>query len=119
MSAALEQRARQYRSRMLIRAWAYRQRHHARGVWFRLRRLLAGASHAYVISSNDADQLRAEGFHIEPVGHGIEPPKVIVFAPPERVARLVSAKEVPVSLGGELLSAEYLVLVPFDALRSR
>jgi hypothetical protein len=45
---------------MLIRAWAYRKRHHARGVWFRLRRLLADASHAYVISSNDADQLRAE-----------------------------------------------------------
>ena len=50
-----------------------------------------------------------------PYGHGIEPPKVIVFAPPERVARLVSAQEEPVSLGGELLSAEYLVLVPFDA----
>jgi hypothetical protein len=119
MSAALEQRARQYRSRMLIRAWDYRQRNHARGVWFRLRRLLAEASHVYVISSNDADELRAEGFRIEPAGHGIEPPKVIVFAPAHRVARLASAREVPVYLGGELLSGACLVLVPFDPDRDR
>ncbi len=79
------------------------------------------AASTLVISQDlhDADQLRTGGFHIESVGHAIEPPKVIVFAPAQRVARLVSANEVPVSLGGELLSAEYLVLVPFDALRSR
>ena len=39
---------------------------------------------AYVIPPDDADQLSAEGFHVEPVGHGIEPPKVIVLAPPQR-----------------------------------
>ena len=119
MSAVLEQRARQYRSRMLIRAWDYRQRRHARGVWLRLRRLLAGASRAYVISESDADQLRAEGFREEPVGVEIEPPKVIVFAPAPRVIALASANEVPVSLGGELLSARCLVLVPFGAVRDR
>ncbi len=119
MSAALEQRARQYRSRMEIRAWDYRQRHHARGVWFRLRRLLAGASHAYVVSSTDAERLRAEGFRIEPAGSEIDPPKLIMFAPIERVTALASAKEVPVLLGGELLNAESLVLVPFDAVPDR
>lgn len=115
MSAALEQRARQYRSRMLVRTWDYRQRHHARGIWYRLRRLLADASHAYVVSSHDAAQLRAEGFAVEAVGNAIEPPKIIVCAPVTRVASLASAREVPVSLGGDLLSAECLVLVPFDS----
>ena len=86
MSATLERRVRQYRSRMLIRAFDYRQRHHAGGVWFRLRRLLAGTSQAYVVSENEAAQLRQEGFRVEPVG-------------------------------GELLSAACLVLVPFDAAR--
>ena len=46
MIETLERRVRQYRSRMLIRAFDYRQRHHAGGVWFRLRRLLAGTSQA-------------------------------------------------------------------------
>ena len=86
MSATLERRVRQYRSRMLIRAFDYRQRHHAGGVWFRLRRLLAETSQAYVVSENEAAQLRQEGFRVEPVG-------------------------------GELLSAACLVLVPFDAVR--
>ena len=115
MSATLERRVRQYRSRMLIRAFDYRQRHHAGGVWFRLRRLLAGTSQAHVISENDAAQLRQEGFRLEPVGREVDPPKMILVAPAQRVAALASAKEIPVCLGGELLSATYLVLVPFDA----
>ena len=114
MSAVLEQRARQYRSRMLIRAWDYRQRHHASGVWFRLRRVLADASHAYVVSSDDAARLRAEGFPTEPVGDLLEPSKVIVLVPAHRVSSLTSAKEVPVALAGDLLSATSLVLVPFN-----
>lgn len=115
MSAVLEQRARQYRSRMLVRTWDYRQRHHARGVWYRLRRLLADTSRAYVVSSHDVAQLCAEGFAIEPVGNAIEPPKIIVCAPTTHVANLASAREVPVSLSGDLLSAACLVLVPFDS----
>ena len=114
MSATLERRVRQYRSRMLIRAFDYRQRHHAGGVWFRLRRLLAGTSQAYVVSENDAGQLRQEGFRVEPVGREVDPPKMIVIAPAQRVAALASARAVPVTLGGDLLSARCLVLVPFD-----
>ncbi len=115
MSAVLEQRARQYRSRMLIRAWDYRQRNHAHGVWYRLRRLLADAGHAYAVSSHDAARLRDEGFAIEAVGNALQPPKIIVCAPQDRVASLTSAREVPVSLGSDLLDAECLVLVPFDS----
>ena len=105
MSAPLERRVRQYRSRMLIRAFDYRPRHHAAGVWFRLRRLLAGTSQAYVVSENDADELRQEGFRVEPVGREVDPPKTIVIAPAQRVAALASARAVPVTLGSEFLSA--------------
>jgi len=115
VSETLERRVRQYRSRMVIRAFDYRQRHHAGGVWFRLRRLLAGTSQAYVISEDEAAQLQREGVRVEPVGREVDLPKLILVAPAERVATLASARAVPVSLGGDLLSARCLVLVPFDA----
>ena len=114
MSAALERRVRQYRSRRLILAWDYRQRHHSRGAWFRLRRLLAGASQAFVISTEDAAQLRAEGLMADPVGNEFEPPKVIVCVSKPRAAGLESAREVPVALTVDLLNARWVALVPFD-----
>ena len=46
MTAVQERRLREFRSRMLVRAFDHRQRRHAR-VWFRLRRVLTFASEAY------------------------------------------------------------------------
>ena len=69
-----------------------------------------------MVSENELAQLRNEGFHVEPVGREVDPPKVIVVAPAQRVAALASARAVPVCLGGELLSATCLVLVPFDPI---
>ncbi len=103
MSPSLEQRVRQHRSRVTVRAWEYRQRRHARGVWFRLRRALADANAAYVISEIDARQLVSEGCRPESVGADLEPSKLILFA------------TVPVRLGGELLAAQCLALAPFPA----
>ncbi len=114
MNPSLERRVNQLRSRVLVRSWDYRQRRHARGVWFRLRRVLAEASAAYVIPSDEARRLIAEGYRAEPVGDEIEPPKLIVFVPAERLAQIASARPVPVRLGGDWLSAECLALTPFD-----
>ncbi len=114
MTAALERRVGELRRRVLVRSWAYRQRHHARGVWFRLRRLLADASGAFVIPAEEAGTLLAEGFRPEPLGEALEPPKVILFVPADRVARIAAARPLPVRLGRELLEAEYLALTPFD-----
>lgn len=113
MSWSLEQRVRQQRSRVMVRAWDYRQRRHARGVWFRLRRALADASSAHVISDDDARQLLSEGCRPESVGAELEPSKLIFFATAERIMRLPSARAVPVRLGGELLAARCLALAPF------
>ncbi len=113
MNISLEQRLRQMRSRVLVRSWEYRQRRHARGVWFNLRRLLTDASEAYVVTREDAAELLAEGYKAEPVGQEVEPPKLIVFAPAARVARLASARPLTVRLSAELLAAKCLALVPF------
>lgn len=113
MSDELERRVRQVRSRVAARAWGYRQRRHARGVWMRLRRILADAQAAYVISESDAALLVAEGFRAEAVGRELEPAKIILFVPAARVARLTRAREIPVSLEVELLEAPALALVRF------
>jgi hypothetical protein len=113
MTSLLEQRLGQFRYRILVRSWDYRQRHHARGVWFRFRRVLADASEAYAVTREDAAELLAEGFKAEPVGQEIEPPKLVVFAPAARVVRLASARALTVRLSTELLAADCLVLVPF------
>lgn len=113
MNPGMERRLRQLRSRVLVRSWAYRQRRHANGAWFELRRVLAEASTAYLVSAKDVQRLIEEGHLPEPAGNAFQPPKVIVFAAPDRVARIRGARPVPVRLGGELLAGEHLVLVPF------
>ena len=115
MNATLERRLRQMRSRVLVRSWDYRQRNHARGVWFRLRRALAGARAVYSISADEAGQLAAEGCRVDLVGEHLAPTKTILVVPAERVSRLVSARPLKVSLNAELLAADCLVLVPFQA----
>lgn len=113
MNVRLDRRLRQLRSRVLVRAWDYRQRHHARGVWFRLRRVLADAGAAYAIPGDEARVLVAEGWPAAPVGDQLQPPKVIVLVAAERVARIRSARPLDVRLSADLLSAECLALTPF------
>ncbi len=114
MSLTLERRVRELRARVLIRSWNYRQRHHAHGAWMRLRRVLADASAAYTIPSDEARKLIADGHCAEPVGLALEPPKLIVIARADRIAQIASATPVPVRLSGELLAAECLALTSFD-----
>ena len=68
MRQTLENRLRLVRSRATVRAWEYRQRNHAKGTWYRLRRLLADASVAYALTERAARELLAEGHRSEPVG---------------------------------------------------
>jgi hypothetical protein len=110
---SLHRRLRQFRSRVLVRAWDYRQRHHARGVWFRFRRLLVDARDAYHISEDEADLLLAEGLPLEPVGLEVDPPKRIFFVTSSRARRLGSARLLAVRLDAELLAAPCLALVRF------
>jgi len=109
----LERRLREMRARAQIRSWEYRQRHRGKGVWNRLRRVLAQAERAFVVSAEDARQLISEGFGPAPVGGELHPKKTILVVPAERVQQLTSRKETPVRLSVQLLTAREIVLVPF------
>jgi hypothetical protein len=109
----LQRRARERQARLAVRAWEYRQRNLAHGVWFRLRRVLADAETAWAIPADEAARLVAEGFPAEAVGRQLEPAKTIVFVPAERAARLAGARQIKVRLDADLLGAEALALVRF------
>ena len=114
MNPTFERRNRKQRARVLARSLDYRQRRHASGMWFRLRRVLADAGAAYVIPEDEARTLITEGHRAEPVGQELEPSKLIVMASSARIAQIASAQPVPMRLGGELLAATCLALTPFE-----
>jgi uncharacterized protein involved in type VI secretion and phage assembly len=107
-------RARAVRARAEVRRWEYRQRNLAAGVWFRLRRVLADAREAYVISEDAARQLTAEGHRAEPAGAELSPEKAILFVSAARLAQIEGRLPIPVRLGPEFLEARVIALVPFD-----
>jgi hypothetical protein len=113
VTRSLDRRVEALRRRLVVRSWEYRQRNHASGAWFRLRRALADARAAFEISAEEADLLIAEGHRIEPVGEAFEPRKVILVVPDDRMARVKGARPVPLRLGPELLQARHLALTPF------
>lgn len=113
MSDALHRRAREIRARAAVRAWEYRQRSHAQGTWFRLRRILAEAREAWAIDGAAADRLISEGVAPEPVGLEIEPPKRIFFLSAERLAAITERRPLRVGLGADLLHERCIVLLRF------
>jgi hypothetical protein len=113
VTEAMHRRVRAIEQRTNLRRWEYRQREHARGVWFLLRRLLADAQEAFVLDAADAGRVIEMGFEPEPVGARLAPPLTLVFAPRAAVASLPSARRVPVRLSTELLSAPCVALVRF------
>jgi hypothetical protein len=113
VSAVLHERARRARQRIALRAWQYRQRHHAHGTWHRLRRVLADAERAFVASEDQGRALLVEGFRSERVGAELEPPKTILFVPAHRIAELQPLREIALRLDADLLAARVLLLVRF------
>jgi hypothetical protein len=113
VSAALHARRKQLLARQAIRAWEYRQRGAAKGVWPRLRRLLAGSELAAIVEAETAEALVAEGLVPEPVGGELDPPPTNQVLPRARFERLEGGRPISVALSAEVLAARYLVLVPF------
>ena len=106
-------RARDMKTRSAVRHWHYRQRNLAGGVWFRLRRALADARAAYVISDDDARRLVAEGYQPEPCGAQVSPEKTMLFVDDARLSGIASRRQIPVSLGPDFLAASAIALVAF------
>ncbi len=113
MIEQLHRRARHTRANAAVRRWEYRQRHHARGVWFRLRRLLADAASAWQVSPADSARLIDDGVAPDPVGLALEPPMTILVVAQARLDALPSSTPVVLRLGADLLRSRHLVLVRF------
>jgi hypothetical protein len=114
----MRRRVQGVRTRAAIQRWNYRQRDLAAGVWLRLRRVLADAREAYVVSDDDVRRLVTEGYGPEACGNDISPAKTIVFVDAVRLSALESRRAIPVSLGPEFVAATALVLLPFEDSRS-
>ena len=96
-----------------MRAWEYRQRNLARGVWGRLRALLADSARVCVISDADADALEASGERPAAAAGELAPQRRWYVIPAARLESLASRREITVRLSAELLAAPNLALVPF------
>jgi hypothetical protein len=70
-----------------------------------IRRVLADAKDAYVISEGDAKWLLTEGYKPEACGAQMEPQKTIIFVDSTRLAHLASRRRIPVRLGPDFLLA--------------
>ena len=114
----MRERARRARTRAAVRSWSYRQRHLAAGVWFSLRRVLADARAAWVISDEDALQLVAEGYRPEACGGEVAPAKTVLFVDEPRLSRIETRRPIPVGLGPDFLAASAIALIAFDDVRS-
>ena len=110
----MQARARAVRTRAQVRAWRYRQRNLAAGVWFRLRRALADARAAYAISADDARRLVAEGYTDLACGREIAPEKAIVFVDERRLEKVEKRRPIRVDLGPAFLAADAVALVRFE-----
>ena len=113
----LYRRVRLMRERTLIRGWEYRQRHHAKGVWYRLRRVLVDAAEAWAIDDRDTDKLAVRGVGELAVGTELNPPKRIFFVTRRELVAAPSRRRIPLRLTNELLEVRNLALVAFDGSR--
>ncbi len=111
MNEALHERARRARERALIRAWEYRQRHYANGVWFRFRRVLVDAAEAWIIGDDDGNRLQTVGRVPLPVGRELAPPIRLFFLSEEELEAISDRRQVPARLCTELLHAGNLALL--------
>jgi hypothetical protein len=112
----LQRRARGVRARALVRRWEYRQRHHAAGVWFRLRLLLTGAREALPLSEDEVRMLVGEGYTPDPAGADIAPARVLLVVDDGRARQLPPRPALPLRLGPEFFAAPAIALVPFEGV---
>jgi hypothetical protein len=115
----LHARLRAIRARVAIQRYEARQTNHAAGVWFRIQRLLAFSSRAWVINDDDARSLMAAGRQPHPSGLELEPPRRFFVLREEEAVSLASAHEIAVQSSAEMLVAPALALVLFDGIDPR
>jgi hypothetical protein len=114
VTGSLPRRAKSVRERVLIRSWEYRQRNHAKGVWFRLRRVLVDAAEVWIVPSQATAALREAGHTSIPVGEELAPPKHLFFVDRDTLETIADRRRIPVRLSSDFLSATDLALIAHD-----
>ncbi len=117
MSDSLHAQARRVRALATVRPWEYRQRNHSKGVWFRLRRVLADAESAFAIPCSAVEQLEQEGCRRESVGIEIEPHTAILFVPAERREEISEKRPLRVALDADFFATPCVALIRFHCTR--
>ena len=106
------------RERTLIRAWEYRQRDYARGVWYRLRRVLVDAAEAWIIGDDDGDRLERDGHVALPVGRELDPPIRLFFLSEAELTAVADRRKTSVRLSSELLHARNIALLAHQGIET-
>jgi hypothetical protein len=109
----LHARIRQARSRAAVLRWEARQSALARGVWYRLRRLLTFAAEMWSVDEETMDRLIASGSVPAPEGEQIDPAKRIVTLSRDRRDEIAGGRRLPVRMSPEFFAARNLVLIPW------
>lgn len=113
---SLIRRAEKIRSRRLVLAWEYRQRHHSAGTWHRIRVALAYTAQAWEISESDADMLEVSGMRPLPVGSELQPEKRLFYVDSSTLEMFEHARAIPVRIGSDFLNARSIALLRHSGL---
>lgn len=110
------ERIRKMKQRQAVRAWEYRQRRASKGVWDRLRAVLARSERAYALDEDAKAALRSLGVRPHPVGGELQPVREYYVLPATEGRRVASLPELQVGLGAAFLDAPRVALVYFEGL---
>jgi len=116
MSRSLHRRVQEIKARQTIRAWELRQNDCSKGVWFRLRRMLADVHSVYAVSEQTVQKLLAEDYASEQVGRELEPTKELIFIDESRLQQIPERRALAVRLDAAFLTERFLVLICFPGL---
>lgn len=110
------ERLRKMKQRLAVRAWEYRQRATSKGVWDRLRALLALSERALALDADAAEALVRAGARPHPVGAALEPPRQYFVLRPADASLVSGGREIPVRLDSGFLDEPRVALVLFEGI---
>jgi hypothetical protein len=116
MHESMARALKEHKKRVLIRAWELRQLEHAKGVWFRLRRVLALSEAVYAIDDDATRELEERGHLPLPLGAELAPPKRLFVVDRSQLQPELTRRPLRIRLDAALLGAVNLVLVPWPPL---
>lgn len=110
------ERIRKMKQRLAVRAWEYRQRDTSKGVWDRLRALLALSEHALALDEAEVDALLRAGHAPHRVGAQLAPARRYFVLTPADASAIARSREIPLRLDTAFLAEPRVALVLFPGI---